>query len=121
MVGLTELVMRSRERRSALLADDLLFDPAWAMLLDLFCATLHGKRLSVSAVLIGSGVPDTTALRYLRVLEERGYVVRVADETDKRRSFVKISPPTFEGMAKYFAALDADNWRSCHRRWPTPD
>ncbi len=104
--------MRSRERRSAFLEGDLLFDPAWAMLLDIFCATLRGKRLSVSAVLIGSGVPDTTALRYLRVLEERGYVARVADETDKRRSFVKISTPTFEAMTKYFAALEADTLAS---------
>lgn len=56
------------------------------MLLDIYCASLRAKRLSVSAVLIGNGVPNTTALRYLMVLEERGHVVRIPDETDKRRS-----------------------------------
>lgn len=107
-IALAEAVLRSRERRSSFLEGDLLFDPVWAMLLDIFCATLRGKQLSVSAVLIGSGVPDTTALRYLRVLEERGYVARVADETDRRRSFVKMSVHTFEGMMDYFAALEED-------------
>ncbi|WP_285712884.1 MarR family winged helix-turn-helix transcriptional regulator [Erythrobacter oryzae] len=107
-VAFVEAVMRSRQRRSSFLEGDLLFDPAWAMLLDIYCATLRGKRLAVTAVLIGSGVPDTTALRYLKVLEERGHVVRVPDETDRRRSFVKIAQPTFEGMTAYFAALESD-------------
>lgn len=107
-VAFVEAVMRSRQRRSSFLEGDLLFGPAWAMLLDIYCATLRGKRLAVSAVLIGSGAPDTTALRYLKVLQERGHVVRVADETDKRRSFVKIATPTFEAMTAYFAAAEAD-------------
>jgi len=111
-----EAVMRSRRRRTSFLESDLLFDPAWAMLLDLFSAALRNKRLSVTAVLIGSGVPDTTALRYLRVLEKRGHVERVPDEKDKRRVFVKITKPAFEGMAAYFAALEADTLAILPRR-----
>lgn len=101
-----ETMMRSRERRTSFVECDLLFDPAWWMLHDLFLAKLRGKRLSVTAVTIGSGAPDTTALRYLRLLEARGYVQRVPDETDKRRHFIEIAKPTFDGMAAYFAALE---------------
>lgn len=103
-----ETMMRSRERRTSFVECDLLFDPAWWMLHDLFLAKLRGKRLSVTAVTIGSGAPDTTALRYLRLLEERGYVQRVPDETDKRRHFIEIAKPTFDGMAAYFAALEEE-------------
>lgn len=107
-LAFVKAVMRSRQRRSSFLDGDLLFDPAWAMLLDLYCATLQGKRLSVTALTIGSGVPDTTALRYLRLLEERGHVARVPDDSDRRRSFVKLTSTTFAGMSAYFAALEAD-------------
>ena len=107
-VAFVEKLLAARKRCHSLLDSDLLFDPAWWMLVDLYCAELKGKKLSVTAVTIGSGVPDTTALRYLRVLEERGYIQRVPDENDKRRLFVTISRPIFKAMSDYMAALEAD-------------
>lgn len=107
-VGFVEKLLAARKRCHSLLDSDLLFDPAWWMLVDLYCAELKGKRLSVTAVTIGSGVPDTTALRYLRVLEERGHIQRVPDENDKRRLFVTISRPMFKAMSDYMATLEAD-------------
>lgn len=101
-------MLAAHKRRSAFIDGDLLFDPAWWMLVDLYCAELRGERLSVTAVTIGSGVPDTTALRYLHILEQRGYVQRTPDATDKRRLFVTMSRTIFKAMRDYMLALEAD-------------
>ena len=106
-LAFVEAVLAARARRHTLLDPDLLFDPAWSMLIDLYRAALLGKPLSVTAVMIGSGVPDTTALRYLRILEERGYVERFPDKNDRRRIYVRLSPQKFTAMADYFTSTHA--------------
>ncbi|WP_158094340.1 winged helix DNA-binding protein [Erythrobacter donghaensis] len=106
-MAFVEAILVARARRRTLLDQDLLFDPAWSMLIDLYRAALLGKSLSVTAVMIGSGVPDTTALRYLRILEERGYVERFPDKNDRRRIHVRLSPQKFMEMADYFRSTHA--------------
>jgi DNA-binding transcriptional ArsR family regulator len=65
-------------------------DPAWDMLLDLLVAHNDGKRLSVSALCLGSGVAMTTALRHIDRLERFGFVTREDDCHDERRIFVDL-------------------------------
>lgn len=112
--------MRNRQWRSPFLEGDILFDPAWAIVLDTCCATQRGKWLSVSAVLIGSSVPDTTALRKLKVLEERGHVARIPDETDKRRSLVKSPSQTSRACQPNLPRWMPTRSQSCRRRWHIP-
>lgn len=102
MLVLVDATMESRDARAKHFDHDLFFDPAWSMLLDLYRSELRGERICVSSLCIGSGVPATTALRYLRVLESRGYVERTPDQSDKRRSFLALSPQTSENLAAYF-------------------
>lgn len=66
-------------------------DPAWDMLLDLFAARAEKSNISVSSACVASGVPASTALRWLSELERLGLVIRTRDERDGRRSFVRIS------------------------------
>lgn len=109
-LALIEAFIAGRSLRGKFFDGDLLFDPAWSMILDLYRSYLKNERLSVTAVCIGSGVPETTALRYLRELEERGYVERIPDENDRRRIFSKLTKPTFEALTNYFASLRADTF-----------
>lgn len=109
-------MMAARNARLKFFDHDLFFDPAWAMLLDLYRSELLGKSLCVSSLCLGSGVPGTTALRYLRILEDRGYVERIPDELDKRRSFVRLATRTRDAMASYVESLRSSGIMQVSRR-----
>jgi hypothetical protein len=96
---------RDRRRRADIFGDETLFgEPAWDILLDLFVAGEKGKRVAVTSACIGSGVPSTTALRWLNVLELRGLVEREDDNSDARRSFVRLTAKARALMATYYSA-----------------
>lgn len=66
-------------------------EPAWDMMLALYCLPTRGERLGITALALASGVPATTALRWQGMLTEDGLIERVHDENDARRSFVRLS------------------------------
>lgn len=78
-------------KRRQLLGDKLFFNPAWNILLDLFISENDGKRVSVTAVCIGSQSSTGTALRYAAMLVDAGLVGRLADATDGRRSYMHLT------------------------------
>jgi DNA-binding MarR family transcriptional regulator len=78
-------------------------DPAWDMLLDLTAARAEHKRVSVTSLCIASGVPSTTALRWIALLTQAGLLERVEDDTDRRRAFVQLTDRASDAMARYFA------------------
>jgi len=96
-------LIRVRRRRARYLPDDLLADPVWDMLLDLLDSEIEQRRVSVSSVCAASGVPATTALRWLRTMEKKGLVLRRPDLLDGRRVYVELSPATSEALRRYFA------------------
>ena len=75
------------------------------MLLDLAAARAEHKRVSVTSLCIASGVPPTTALRWIGQLTAAGLLERVEDETDRRRAFLALSDQAADAMARYFAEL----------------
>lgn len=85
-----------RRKRNDIFGEDLFADPAWDMMLDLYVATKVRRPISVSSCCIASGVPPTTALRWLSELERRDLVRRIDDELDKRRSFVVLTPQAID-------------------------
>lgn len=84
--------VRRRSDRRLVLGPDLFSDPAWDMLLDLFLARDTGQRVAVSSLCVASGIPTTTALRWIRLLEAQGLLLRERDREDGRRSFVDLTP-----------------------------
>lgn len=107
--GLIVAVIAARKLRNKYFDRDLFFDPAWSILIDLYHAELSGQQLSVSAVCYGSGVAETTALRYIGVLEQRSLIERVPDPKDKRRAFLRLTPSAHEKLGKYFGEVRR-NW-----------
>ena len=100
-----DAIIMARKLRLKYFDHDLFFDPAWAILIDLYQSHQRGQRLSVSAVCCGSGVPETTALRYVRVLEQRGYIERLSDETDKRRTLLRLTASALDKLSHYSAEV----------------
>ena len=98
-------IIRQRQARARFFDGDLFADPAWDMLLDLAAARAEHKRVSVTSLCIASGVPPTTALRWIALLTEAGLLERVEDESDRRRAFIALTDRAAEAMARYFAEL----------------
>ena len=98
-------MVRLRRRRDQLFAGELFADPAWDILLDLTAARAEHTRVSVTSLCIASGVPPTTALRWISQMVEAGLLVRVEDESDRRRAFIELSDKAADSMARYFHEL----------------
>lgn len=82
---------------------DMLGEPGFDMLLDLYVASRHLENVSVSSLCLASRVPTTTALRHLDMMERSDWVRRERDPTDGRRWFVQL---TDSASAKFCNWLD---------------
>jgi DNA-binding MarR family transcriptional regulator len=102
---LVRRIIRQRQLRARFFDGEMFADPAWDILLDLTAARAEHTRVSVTSLCIASGVPPTTALRWIGQLTEAGLLERVEDETDRRRAFIALTDRAAEAMARYFAEL----------------
>ena len=101
-IRLGEYVERMRKlrlKRNDIIGAELFRDPAWDMLLDLFASHERGERVSAIALSLSSGVPQSTALRTIQRLEEKGLIVREGDPDDLRRSWIRATPEVLSGIA----------------------
>lgn len=106
--ALAEFIARMskiRMRRNEIIGAHLFRDPAWDMLLELFVAEEQGKPVSVSSLCYASGVPPTTALRYIALLQKHELITREGDRKDHRRCFVHPTERAVEGVARAGAML----------------
>jgi Winged helix DNA-binding domain len=102
---LVRKIIQQRQLRARFFDGDLFADPAWDMLLDLTAARVEHVRVSVTSLCIASGVPPTTALRWITQLSDVGLFERVEDETDRRRAFIQLTDRAVDAMARYFHEL----------------
>jgi hypothetical protein len=103
--GMIRRIIRQRQLRARFFDAALFADPAWDMLLDLAAARAEHKQVSVTSLCIASGVPPTTALRWISQLTAAGLLERIEDETDRRRAFLALTDKAAEAMARYFATI----------------
>lgn len=96
-----ETLLLERRDRESVFPPDMLGDPVWDMALDLFVAEANGKSVSVTSLCYASGVPATTALRWLSLLVEKGMVARHNDPRDGRRSYVSLERTTRDDIHRY--------------------
>lgn len=97
-----EWLYRSREVRPGVEDSRLFGEPAWDMLLDLYIHQAKGLATSVTSACIGSHAPPTTALRYVEVLHEQGWIEKIPDDSDRRRSFLALTPGVKLRLDAYF-------------------
>lgn len=98
----------ARRTRAKFFAEGLFADPAWDILLDLLMSELDGQRVTVSNLCVASNVPATTALRWIKTLEDAGLVSRRADPLDGRRFFIQLTKQAEEALRNYFSAIGHD-------------
>ena len=83
-------IYRMRRARDRHMPADLMGEPAWDILLALYSE--EPAKLPVSTVCYGSGVPRTTALRWIGTLEKRGLLERAGHEKDGRIILLSLTP-----------------------------
>lgn len=105
---LVRQIIRQRQLRGRFFDADLFADPAWDILLDLTAARAEHSRVSVTSLCIASGVPPTTALRWISQMTEAELLQRVEDETDRRRAFIVLTDKAADTIAHYFHQVGKD-------------
>lgn len=98
-------IIRARRLRDQFFRSDLFADPAWDMLLDLMAARIEKSRVAVSSLCIAAAVPATTALRWIKLLTDRGLFLRAADPQVGRRVYIELSDEAARGVAAYLRAV----------------
>ena len=84
-------IYRLRRRRDASFGPELFSDPAWDILLVLFIARREDRPLSISHTCHAAAAPRSTALRWIRQLEQEGLIIRQGDRADGRRAYLRLS------------------------------
>ena len=91
-------LIRARRIKDSLFDTRLFADAAWDILLDLAAAHLEGKTVSISSLCTAAAVPTTTGLRCMKEMSASGMLERHPDPDDRRRSYIRPSPPTLKAM-----------------------
>lgn len=86
-----------RRDRTSLLPAELFGEASWDILLSLYVAEREGFRMTVSAVCEESGVPETTALRWIERLRQLELVSKRRHPADGRVCYVEF---TSDGLAR---------------------
>jgi DNA-binding MarR family transcriptional regulator len=98
-------LIRHRRRREQLFGAEVFADPVWDILLDLYASHHEGKNVAVTSLCIAAAVPPTTALRWIKVMTEKGWLVRTRDPADGRRVYVDLGADALARLDLYFAGL----------------
>jgi DNA-binding MarR family transcriptional regulator len=98
----------ARADRKRIFSASLFSDPAWDMLLELYVASLAQRRLQISRLMERTGVPGTTTLRWIAVLEKEGLIQRQSDRLDARLVLLSLTEDGRKNMDAYFDVLPAD-------------
>lgn len=98
-VVIVKNLIKMRRLRNELFGSNFFADPAWDILLELYCSSLEQYRMSVSAVCEASNTSATTGLRHLNALESHGLIHRIDDKFDRRRSYVELTVASKKLMA----------------------
>lgn len=80
-------------------------DPSWDLLLNIHLAEREGRRLSVSEACRTSSLVATVALRAIANLSERGVILRITDDKEPKRIYLRLSNETRQKLTRWLDEL----------------
>lgn len=93
LLALAGRIYDSRRSRERIFSDHELFgEPAWDMLLALYCLPPRGELMAVTALTYAANVPETTGMRWQRTLINEGLIERGPELVDQRRQINRLTP-----------------------------
>lgn len=103
---LVQNLIRDKENRAELFGCDLSGHSAWDIILALYSAGLDDCKIRVSLVGKASGIPQTTSLRYLVMLEANGLVARIPSRRHNS-FFIVLTDKASAAMNSYLVGRSA--------------
>lgn len=113
--SVTDTLLMARSLNTAMaiqdqmLGSDLIGAPIWPLMLDLYINQRQHTNVSVSSACIASRLPQTTALRWIAVLEAAQFIQRIPDQRDGRRWFLKLTNFAIEKIEAILQAVAESN------------
>lgn len=105
LIQLAQKIYESRRIRYHSFDQKMFGEPAWDMLLALYCFPPRGEFLTVTALCHAAYVPVTTGLRWQRILGEENLIERGPKGVDARKQFMGLTNLGRELMEKYLTRL----------------
>jgi hypothetical protein len=105
LVAYARFLLKTAGRRANVASELRLISTQWNILLDLFISAFERRTVPTGDACLASSAPNSTALRHVIFLMETGYVTRVADPDDARRTLVGLTP---KGVELVGGALQAE-------------
>jgi len=93
--------LRARRDREWQFPRGLFSDPAWDILLDLYVAQSEDRQVSLWNACQAAAVPETSGMRWLRILESRHLVKREEEMTDQDREWVSLTRDAVAGLNRW--------------------
>jgi DNA-binding MarR family transcriptional regulator len=103
LLSRVQAIIKDRARRADHFSSELFGEPAWDILLELYAAELAQQRVPTSQVTVQASIPSTTVLRWVKLLDAAGHIVRRPDPLDARRVFLSLTPKASYAMRSYLA------------------
>lgn len=91
LVELARGILASRRKLAERFDPALFANPGLDIMLFLFAAGVHGATVTTNACCAAAGVPRTTALRWIKLLQDRGMVQGSDDATDRRVTMLALT------------------------------
>ena len=93
---------RERRFRAEYFSDsDVFGEPAWDILLHLYQGHSHDRELRIESVALATGLPATSSLRWLELLEKKGLVFAYRNESEIAEIYLRLSSKGLDAMARY--------------------
>lgn len=105
LARLARSISQERLARSRYLDRSLFAEAGWNIMLELFVRSAAGDVVRVSNACEASGVPATTALRWIRVLENEELVERQLDAGDHRATILFLTSKGKRAMSGYLSTV----------------
>ena len=102
--GQVRAVLAARHARSAVFGMDLA-NPGWSLLLELFRAALEQRRVRLPRLATDARVAATTALRWLDLFAEAGFVRREPDPQRQGAWLLSLTDAGLDAMEDHFIAV----------------
>ncbi len=84
-------IAAARRKLGTHLEASLFANPGLDIMLFLFAEGLHGATVTTNACCAAAGVPRTTALRWIKLLQDRGLVLGSDDLSDRRVTMLALT------------------------------
>lgn len=95
----------ARRARERMMDPKFFGEPAWDMLLALYCLPARGERLTVTALSLAANTKSTTGIRWQSILIEQGLIELGPKDLDERLKLVRLTDKGRQLLENYLTRL----------------